>query len=124
MFYVNTEKHFSGAHKLLDYNGPCENLHGHNWKVRVCVGCRSLDHRGLAIDFKDLKAELNKILDEFDHKYLNKVLEPEKRNPSSENIAMSIYERLERGVPEGVSVTEVEVEETPGNSVVYTGERD
>mgnify|MGYP001469482213 CR=1 FL=1 len=75
MYHLTIHTHFAAAHNLLNYNGDCENLHGHNWKVEVTVKTDSLDDAGLGIDFKILKKKTNKIMDFLDHKYLND-LEP------------------------------------------------
>ena len=66
--------HFAAAHNLINYQGDCENLHGHNWKVEVTVCARELDKAGLGIDFKILKRETKALLDELDHKYLNELV--------------------------------------------------
>jgi 6-pyruvoyltetrahydropterin/6-carboxytetrahydropterin synthase len=120
MYEVTTEASFSGAHKLHDYNGPCENLHGHNWLVKAAVRCDKLDSVGIGIDFKVLKSALRETLEAFDHKDLNDVFDPLHLNPSSENIAKYVFEKLEEKLvnPE-VTVHRVEVFETPGNSASY-----
>ncbi|MFP4165050.1 MAG: 6-carboxytetrahydropterin synthase QueD [Chitinispirillaceae bacterium] len=117
MYEITTEAHFSAAHHLRDYHGPCENLHGHNWVVRASVQCETLDQSGLGIDFKVLKGNLKNILEEFDHKDLNEVLE---LNPSSENIARYVFKKLQKALEshEG-RVSRVEVQETPGNCAAY-----
>lgn len=85
---------FAAAHCLINYQGDCENLHGHNWKVEVAVTAHDLDTAGLGIDFKLLKLETNELLKTLDHKYLND-LEPFREiSPSSENLARYIYRNL------------------------------
>jgi 6-pyruvoyltetrahydropterin/6-carboxytetrahydropterin synthase len=49
MYEISVESSFSAAHRLRDYQGPCENLHGHNWLVRASVRCETLDACGLGI---------------------------------------------------------------------------
>ncbi|HLV32198.1 MAG TPA: 6-carboxytetrahydropterin synthase QueD [Chitinispirillaceae bacterium] len=118
MFEITTEVQFSAAHRLKNYHGPCENLHGHNWLVRATVKCTTLDQSGIGIDFKILKNNLKQIVEEFDHKDLNAVLGD--LNPSSENIARLIYSRLKRSLADwDGSVSRVEVYETPGNCAAY-----
>jgi 6-pyruvoyltetrahydropterin/6-carboxytetrahydropterin synthase len=120
MYEISIESHFSAAHHLNNYRGSCENLHGHNWLVRATVGCKTLDAAGLGIDFRVLKGHVKEILDEFDHKDLNAVLDPLKINPSSENIARYIYEKLEKALSGwNGSVRKVEVHETPGCVATY-----
>jgi 6-pyruvoyltetrahydropterin/6-carboxytetrahydropterin synthase len=117
MYEITTEAHFCAAHSLLNYEGPCENLHGHNWHVKATVKCETLDKSGLGIDFKVLKRKLNSILDEFDHRHLNDVVS---ESPSSECIARHIYRRLAESLGvDGVKVARIEVQETPGNCAAY-----
>ena len=85
---------FAAAHRLVNYCGRCENLHGHNWRVQVFVAGEQLDKDGLLIDFTVLKDRLKDILDELDHNYLNDVAALEGKNPTSENIAAYIFFRL------------------------------
>jgi len=94
MYSVKVEANFSSAHNLRGYKGKCEDLHGHNWKVEVKLGSKKLDKAGMVMDFKILKSKLNIILDELDHKYLNNVAYFKKVNPTSENIAKYIYDKL------------------------------
>jgi 6-pyruvoyltetrahydropterin/6-carboxytetrahydropterin synthase len=118
MYEITTEAQFSAAHRLKDYQGPCENLHGHNWLVRVTVKCTTLDQIGIGIDFKILKNKLKEIIENFDHKDLNAVLGD--LNPSSENIAHLIYSKLKESLLDwNGSVSRVEVHETPGNCATY-----
>jgi 6-pyruvoyltetrahydropterin/6-carboxytetrahydropterin synthase len=120
MYEISVESSFSAAHRLKDYSGPCENLHGHNWLVRATVRCETLDASGLGIDFRLFKDLVKSILDEFDHKDLNAVLDPPAINPSSENIARCIFEKLEEKLRGGtVTVARIEVHETPGSCAAY-----
>lgn len=120
MFEISVESSFSAAHRLTNYRGPCENLHGHNWLVRATVRCETLDDSGLGIDFKVLKDLLKSVLGEFDHRDLNEVLAPLSINPSSENIARYIYEKLEKALEGGtVTIARIEVQETPGSQAAY-----
>ena len=120
MFEITTEVSFSAAHRLKNYCGPCENLHGHNWLVKATVKCETLDKCGIGIDFRILKEHLNSIVDVFDHKDLNEILEPYDLNPSSENIARFIFMKLQSDLADWHgSVCRIEVFETPGNCAVY-----
>ncbi len=117
MFEITTETSFSAAHRLKNYQGPCENLHGHNWLVKATVRCAELDVAGIGIDFKVLKHHLKTIVNQFDHKDLNEVLEV---NPSSENIARFIFGQLKAVLANSKAmVVRIEVQETPGNAAVY-----
>jgi len=94
MFEVRVVSDFSAAHNLREYEGQCEQLHGHNWKVEVVVASKRLNAIGLVVDFRQLKAELKAVLKDLDHKYLNEIKYFRKINPTSENIAKFIYARL------------------------------
>ncbi len=94
MFELKIITHFAAAHQLRDFNGPCERLHGHNWKIEVYIASDVLNKAGMVVDFGVIKEKTGAIIKEFDHRFLND-LEPFKdRNPSSENIAQYIAERL------------------------------
>lgn len=86
--------YFSSAHNLRGYEGNCERLHGHNWKVEVELQGDKLDNIGMLVDFKILKRSLKKILDELDHTYLNEHNYFKDVNPTSENMAKYIFDRL------------------------------
>ena len=96
MFHIFIKSHFSAGHHLRDYPGNCERPHGHNWKVEVTVKADSLDNLGMGIDFKILKAEVNKVLDTLDHHDLNGLASFKSVNPSSENIAVYIFNTLQK----------------------------
>lgn len=104
---------FDGAHKLLNYNGKCENLHGHTWTIHVTVDAK-VDESGIAFDFAELKKIVeDNVLDVLDHSYINEVIE----HPSAENIALWMWGRLEESIP----IFEVKVFETPTSFVTYRG---
>jgi len=94
MFEISVEAQFSAAHYLRAYKGKCENMHGHNWKVQVTCTSSELNTQGMVMDFSGLKKSLNKILMQLDHKVLNDVVYFKKANPTSENIAKFIYDKL------------------------------
>lgn len=94
MYQLKILTSFAAAHNLINYQGDCENLHGHNWRVEVTVSALRLDIAGLGIDFKILKAETNKLLKTLDHKYLNELSPFIDISPSSENIARYLYKEL------------------------------
>jgi 6-pyruvoyltetrahydropterin/6-carboxytetrahydropterin synthase len=119
MYQVSVEGHFDAAHYLRDYGGKCENIHGHRFKVVVSLKTSKLNETGLAYDFVELKRHLNEVIDRFDHVSLNDVPPFDKINPSSENIAATIYEQLKGLFSGGVSLSSVEVWESPQNCVTY-----
>jgi len=120
MYEITTEAHFSAAHHLLGYDGPCENVHGHNWLVRATVRCDELDTNGIGMDFRKLKGRLEEILGRLDHTDLNRVFTDRQTNPSSENIARHIFTELKTSLDSPhCRVWKVVVHETPGNSAAY-----
>lgn len=121
MYKISVTDSFSAAHRLCGYVGACSNLHGHNWKVRVSLTAEELDPIGMALDFGVLKALLKSILNELDHAYLNEVTALSGINPTSENLARYIYERLAKELADSAArVAEVEICESEHSSVVYT----
>jgi len=114
MYDIFTRTHFSSGHHLRNYPGNCERPHGHNWQVEVTVRATELDELGMGIDFKNLKKAVNAIMEELDHQNLNELPAFQKKNPSSENIAAYIFDRLretltsERYRPYSVTVCETE----------------
>lgn len=122
MFEVSSEISFSAAHHLKNYNGPCENVHGHNWLVRAHIRCEELDETGIGIDFKNLKALMKEIVLQLDHKDLNTIFDPDGLNPSSENIARYLFFELEKKLDEPrCTISRIDVCETPGNCASYFG---
>ena len=113
MYRLKIHTHFAAAHNLINYQGDCENLHGHNWKVEVTVTARELDKAGLGIDFKILKRETKTVLDLLDHKYLNEIEPFVNNSPSSENIARFLFEKLSARLnTDKVTVYEINVWES------------
>lgn len=93
MFEVRVESDFAAAHFLRDYNGKCENLHGHNYKVFAHVRGEVLNEGGMLMDFSQLKAALRTVCKKLDHTNLND-LEVFNQNPSAERISMFIYDGI------------------------------
>ncbi len=120
MYKICVEDHFDAAHALRGYKGKCEMLHGHRFRVVVKVSTSKLDDIGLAYDFTELKAKLNTILERFDHTTLSDIPPFDKINPSSENIASTIYNELKTTLKEApVELAAVEVWESPNSGVEY-----
>ena len=140
MYELKTQAEFDGAHFLTDYNGKCENLHGHRWKVVASIGAEALqeegDARDMVVDFADFKAVLRRLAARFDHTFIVEEgsLYPETVaalraeefsltfvpwRTTAENFARYFFEAL---AEEGFAPTRVEVYETPNNCAVYLGE--
>lgn len=128
MYELTIISDFAAAHNLRFYEGECERLHGHNWKVEVTVASKGLNKIGLAVDFKALKKILTNILEQLDHKYLNEIPPFDKENPSSENIARYIYQEFEKALSNppipplqkgGLKVARVKVWESDNAAATY-----
>jgi 6-pyruvoyltetrahydropterin/6-carboxytetrahydropterin synthase len=122
MFEVSVEETFSSGHALRGYKGKCENVHGHNYRVRITLSGPQLDSIVLLVDFTELKRVLRGIIGVLDHQFLND-LDPFKTvNPSAENMAKYFYDETHRqltGLPAGAGITEVTVWETDTASAQY-----
>jgi len=111
---------FAAAHQLREFNGKCEQLHGHNWKVEVYIEGDELGHGGMLIDFGEVKKETKKVLEELDHKFLNELEDFKVINPSSENIARYIYKSLKHTLNnENVRVSRITAWESDTASATY-----
>lgn len=117
MYRVRVIDNFSSAHNLRNYEGNCERLHGHNWKVEAFLQSKTLDNVGMLVDFKILKKELKKILDDLDHIYLNEHPYFKEINPTSENMAKYLYDQL--SIPFGDMVHKVLVWESDNSVAEY-----
>jgi 6-pyruvoyltetrahydropterin/6-carboxytetrahydropterin synthase len=95
-------------------------VHGHNWNVRAVVACDKLNDIGISVDFKTVKTALTAILKDLDHIDLNTVFEPHGLNPSSENCAKYIFDKLAISLSGAICrMVRVEVTETTGNTAAY-----
>ena len=120
MYELDITREFSAAHMLKGYDGLCSNLHGHNWTVQVFIQATALDDIGIAADFTVIKRVLTEILSQFDHKYLNELPEFQDINPTSENIARIIFEKLAPAVAKpGIKLDRVRVCESPTSGATY-----
>jgi len=113
------EQDFDAAHALRNYGGKCERMHGHTFRAVVTVKASRLNDIGLAYDFTVLKKQLNEILARFDHHNLNETVPFDNINPSSENIAVTIYNEIKPKLDSIVSLDSVEVWESPTSHVTY-----
>lgn len=131
MFRVTREIDFCYGHRLLNYEGKCRYLHGHNGHAIITLESQELDARGMVIDFSDIKKVVSAWIDEnLDHRMLLHrddpmlaVLREHKEpvfvmdaNPTAENIAKLIYEfTASRGFP----IVEAQLWETPRCVATY-----
>ena len=120
-FEVMIERNFSSAHQLRGYKGKCENLHGHNYRVEIYARGSELDNIGLLVDFGELKEAADEVVAYLDHRNINE-LPPfdEELNPSAENLARYILERVSTRVGDDrVRVYKVRCFETPTSVATY-----
>lgn len=139
MYGLKTESAFDAAHFLSDYDGKCENLHGHRWRVIAWIEVDELQTSGqekdMVVDFGDFKRALRSLVAQFDHMFIVEegslapetiaALESETFRllvvpwrTTSENFARHFFDEL---VEMGFPVTRVEVDETPNNCAYYCG---
>jgi len=120
MYELKIVTQFAAAHQLREFKGECEKLHGHNWKIEIFVSADEVGKDGLVIDFRLIKEAAKRVLGELDHEFLNE-LEPFKTvNPSSENIARHIFERLSQElISEEVDVSKVTAWESDSACASY-----
>ena len=131
MFRVTRQIDFCYGHRLLNYDGKCRYLHGHNGRAVIAIEAESLDDRGMVMDFSDIKRVVSRwIDDELDHRMilcrrdpavpmLEKLGEPLfliDDNPTAENIAKLIYEFA---AAQGFPVVECHLWETPNCFATY-----
>jgi len=122
MYEISVDTTFAAAHNLRDYYGKCEDLHGHNYKVRVVVEGPELDSTGLLFDFVHLKQVIQGVIQSLDHKYLNELAPFDRLNPSAENIARHIYDETAKHLLEtrnAARVSGVTIWETDTSAATY-----
>ncbi|CAO0823524.1 6-carboxy-5,6,7,8-tetrahydropterin synthase [Desulfarculales bacterium] len=121
MFELMVTGRFAAAHSLRNFNGRCESLHGHNWRVVVVVKGSQLDQTDLLMDFGQLKQLMNQALDILDHGHLNEIAPFDRVNPSSELIAKHLWEQIAPGLPAHVAMARVSAWESDDSRASYLG---
>lgn len=120
MFEISVDYSFAAGHALRGYKGKCENVHGHNYKVRVTVAGEQLKATGLLMDFVDLRAAIKALVERLDHRFMNDLEPFDKLNPSAENLARYLCEEINPQVAkQGLLVESVTVWETDTTSATY-----
>lgn len=125
MFELKVKTRFAGAHQLAMVGQKCENLHGHNWHVEVCVKGEKLNDAGVLADFGDIKRAVRAVVDgELDHKFLNELPAFDGEQPTSERIAVYIAGRvqafLDKELTEDIRVSRVMAWESDDACAIYT----
>lgn len=123
MYEVTVEAEFSSGHYLRNYQGKCENPHGHNYRVLVTLAGDVLDATGLLLDFKELKNVLRPVVEYLDHQMINDLEPFTTLNPSAENLARYFFDQTNRHLLEltqgRVRVKETTVFETDTSAATY-----
>lgn len=119
-YKLSVIKSFSSAHFLRHYKGKCENLHGHNWRIKASFSGENLLDNGMLIDFADIREALDEIIVYLDHKCLNETAPFDEINPTAENIAAFIFAKLQKKNTENAEVSGVEVWENADASALVT----
>ncbi len=123
MYQLTKSVQFDAAHQLRDYIGKCANVHGHTYKLEVCIAGQKVSQVGMLIDFFDLKKLMQEVVEELDHHFINEIAPYDEINPTAENMAFQIYQRLRRQVADhnpALHLKYVQVWETPTCSATYS----
>jgi 6-pyruvoyltetrahydropterin/6-carboxytetrahydropterin synthase len=122
MYEVSVDETFAAGHALRGYKGKCENVHGHNYKVRVTLAGKELDATGLLYDFVHLKQVIQGVIRSLDHRFLNEFAPFDTVNPSAENIARYIYDQTVNQLVQpasGAGIASITVWETDVTAATY-----
>ena len=94
---LHTETYFDSAHRLVGYDGKCIKMHGHTWKVQLWIEGygKDIDSVGIMFDFGILK----QLCEKFDHKILNEMEYFRYKNPTAENISITIFDLMKKIKP-------------------------
>ena len=121
MYELKVVTHFAAAHQLKMVGEKCENMHGHNWKIEICLAGETLNAAGVLMDFGEIKQHVSEIMTKLDHKFLNELdFFDDSNPPSSENIAKYITESLQLTINDpSVKVTSVSAWESEDSCATY-----
>lgn len=120
MYELSVEASFAAAHSLRGYEGECERLHGHNWRVEARLAAEGLDQMGMVLDFRELKSALATVLAGLDHRHLNEVPPFDRLNPTTENLCRHVADRLRAELPSRVAIRRVTCWESERCSASYS----
>ena len=120
MFTIRVETRFRASHQLILPDGRKEPLHRHDWLASAEVSSEGLDNMGVIMSFQKLKVMLDSAVADFDNAAIEAVGFFQQNNPSAENVARYIYDKLRVGLPDGVKLRSVRVVEEPGCSAAFS----
>lgn len=130
-YLVTKRLDFCYGHRLVDHDGVCRHLHGHNAMVEIDIQATALDHRNMVVDFSDVKRLVKAWIDrELDHRMILRrddpmvaILQAEGEplylldsNPTAERLAKLIYDETRTL---GFNVAAVRFWETPASAATY-----
>ncbi len=122
MFEIILEDVISAAHYVKNTAGEVENIHGHDWQIKVSLRRSDVDEVGMVWDFTEVKPVLKEILDHFNYSTLNNIPPFTTQNPTAENLARYIFEQMEKNIPlKNVRMHYVACTESPGCTAIYYG---
>jgi 6-pyruvoyltetrahydropterin/6-carboxytetrahydropterin synthase len=120
MYELTVQRTFSAAHHLRDYEGPCSRMHGHNYRMEITVAGPQPLQNGMLLDFGQLKAICDEVLDELDHRCLNDLPAFAEQNVTSENVAAHVYRQIADKLPfPGIKIARVRLWESDTSYVTY-----
>lgn len=120
MFTISVETHFQASHQLVLPDGSKEPSHSHNWLVTATLSSSRLNNMGIVMNFHILRELLDNLVAEFDNTAMEKLQHFQQNNPTAENVARYIYEKLEPKLPKDVKLENIEVVEEPGCSAKFS----
>lgn len=119
MFVLVKEIEFSAAHIIPGHPGPCKNLHGHTYKLKVFVERKNLNSLDMVMDFSDLKKIIKEAIKKFDHSYLNDLEEFKNKIPTAETLCMVLFKKIEEKLPDNLKLRKVEIYENDTSYAIY-----
>jgi len=119
MFTISVERHFRASHQLTLPDGSKESVHNHDWVVTASLSSEKLNNMGVVMNFQTLQVMIDKTVAGFDNTALESISYFQQNNPSAENIAKYIYEKLRIKLPKGVKLRNIRVVEEPGCSAKF-----
>ena len=119
MFTISVERHFRASHQLTLPDGSKEPVHQHDWVVTASLSSERLNNMGVVMDFQALQAMIDKTVAGFDNSALESIGYFQQNNPSAENVAKYIYEKLRIELPKGVKLLNILIVEEPGCSAKF-----
>jgi len=119
MFTISVKRHFWASHQLTLPDGSKEPIHHHDWVVTASLSSEKLNNMGVVMNFQTLQAMIDKTVAGFNNTALESIGYFQQNNPSAENVAKYIYEKLRIELPEGVKLRNIRVAEEPGCSAKF-----